>query len=56
MFLLIEIDKNFTLGIDWYRYSKGIRLGFIGIHICKVNFSKFIDICVQGAIAEKSNN
>lgn len=50
MFLLIEIDKDFSVGIDWYEYSKGIRLGFIGIHVCTVKFSKFIDACVQGGI------
>jgi hypothetical protein len=52
MFLLIEIDKSFTVGVDWLKYSKGIRLGFIGIHICTVNFSRFIDACVEGCVEE----
>ncbi len=51
MFLLVEIDKEFSIGIDWFKYSKGFRLGFIGIHVCTVKFSKFIDICVE----EKNN-
>ena len=33
MTLVIEIDKNWTLGIDNFKYVKGLRLGFIAIHI-----------------------
>ena len=47
MFLLIEIDKDFSFGIDWYKYSKGVRLGFIAIHVCTVKFSKFVDTCIK---------
>ena len=33
MFILIEIDTYFTLGIDWFQYVKGFRLGFLAIHV-----------------------
>jgi hypothetical protein len=52
MFLLIEIDKQFSLGIDWYKYSKGFRLGFIAIHICTASFSRFIDVCTMDKMEE----
>jgi hypothetical protein len=34
MTIIIEADKNWTIGIDWFKYIKGVRLGFIAIHVC----------------------
>lgn len=56
MFVLLEIDKDFSWGIDWLKYSKGVRLGFIGIHVCTVRFSKFIEVCVEGAKEESKKD
>lgn len=42
MFIVIEIDSEFSLGIDWLKNSKGIRLGFLAIHFVPINFNKFI--------------
>lgn len=33
MFILIEIDSDFTVGLEWYKGIKGVRLGFIAIHL-----------------------
>ena len=43
MFILIELDWDWTVGIDWYKHSKGIRLGFIAIHIVFVKHTEFVD-------------
>ena len=43
IFILIEIDKDWTWGIDWHKDSKGIRLGFIAIHFCKNKFTHFLE-------------
>ncbi len=42
MFITIEIDRNWTLGLDWLKYTKGIRLGFIAIHITFKTFEDFM--------------
>ncbi|WP_156456408.1 hypothetical protein [Abyssisolibacter fermentans] len=42
MFIVIEIDNEFTLGIDQSKGMKGIRLGFIAIHIVNLKFETFI--------------
>lgn len=55
MFLLIELDWDFSIGIDWFKYSKGFRLGFIAIHICTTKFSKFIEACIEVSKEEKQN-
>jgi hypothetical protein len=44
MFILIEIDKDWTWGIDWGEYTKGLRLGFVAVHICKHKFTDFIKV------------
>lgn len=43
IFILIEIDKDWTWGLDWYKHSKGIRLGFFAIHVCSVKHSEFVE-------------
>ncbi|EJW19163.1 hypothetical protein M5X00_17420 [Paenibacillus alvei] len=43
MFILIEIDRKWTVGIDWYKHTKGIRLGFIAFHVCTVKHSYFVN-------------
>lgn len=43
MFIVIEIDKHFTVGVDWLKQCKGIRLGFIAIHFVFVGFDKLVD-------------
>lgn len=43
MLIIIEIDKKFTLGIDWYKTVKGIRLGFIAIHFIKSTLDELIE-------------
>ncbi|MCY9760911.1 hypothetical protein M5X06_18685 [Paenibacillus alvei] len=43
MFILIEIDKDWTWGVDWNKKSKGLRLGFIAIHVCTVKHSYFVN-------------
>lgn len=47
MFLLIEVDKDFSLGIDWGKYIKGFRLGFIAIHVVNVKFTEYLEACVM---------
>lgn len=41
IFILIEIDKDWTFGIDWGKRCKGIRLGFLAIHFVNVRFMDF---------------
>lgn len=43
IFILIEIDRDWTFGIDWYKHSKGFRLGFIAIHLVKAKHTEFIE-------------
>lgn len=43
MFILIEIDRDWTVGVDWYKHSKGIRLGFFAIHIVFVKHDEFVN-------------
>lgn len=33
MTIVIEIDKQWTVGVDNFKYVKGLRLGFIAAHI-----------------------
>lgn len=42
MFIVIEIDSDWTVGIDWSTHSKGLRLGFIAIHFVSIKFRDFI--------------
>ncbi|WP_407270022.1 hypothetical protein [Radiobacillus sp. PE A8.2] len=44
IFILIEIDKDWTWGIDWGKKSKGVRLGIVAIHICNNKFTHFLEI------------
>lgn len=44
MFIVIEIDRNWTIGIDWGKKCKGIRLGFIAIHAVNCRFDKFVKV------------
>jgi len=43
MFILIEIDRDSSWGIDWFKYSKGFRLGFFAIHVCTVSSTEFFN-------------
>lgn len=42
MFIVIEIDRAWTVGIDRGRYVKGIRLGFVAVHIGFVPYEEFL--------------
>jgi hypothetical protein len=42
MFIVIEFDRSWTVGIDWFKSSKGIRLGFVAIHIVSDTFEGFV--------------
>ena len=53
MFILIEIDKDWTVGIDWYKRTKGVRLGFIAIHFANVRHSDFVDTISEHYHKEK---
>lgn len=54
MFIVIEIDKEWTFGIDWNRTNKGIRLGFVAIHIVFCTLEKFVNAFVEAG--EKFND
>ena len=42
MFLVIEIDKQYAgFGIDWHEKVRGIRLGFVAVHLIKCPFHQF---------------
>ncbi|GAK41929.1 hypothetical protein TCA2_4421 [Paenibacillus sp. TCA20] len=43
MFILIELDRDWTVGLDWYKHSKGVRLGYFAIHIVFVKHSEFVN-------------
>jgi hypothetical protein len=38
MFIIIEFDRKFSFGIDWYKRVKGVRLGFIAVHVINKRF------------------
>lgn len=42
MFILIEIDRDWTVGVDWHKRSWGFRLGFIAIHLCIDKHKDFV--------------
>lgn len=42
MFIVIEIDSEFSIGIDKSKNMIGIRLGFVGIHFVWMKFESFI--------------
>jgi hypothetical protein len=42
MFVVIEIDSSFSLGIDWGKETKGIRLGYLSIQFVPISFNQFI--------------
>lgn len=43
VFILIEIDRDWTWGLDWLKHSKGVRLGFIAVHIANVKHTHFVE-------------
>lgn len=43
MFFIIEIDSNWTVGIDIFKNICGIRLGFIAIHIITKTFEEYVE-------------
>jgi hypothetical protein len=47
MFIVLEIDKHFTLGIDIYKNIIGVRLGFIALHIVFFTFTKWLDATTE---------
>lgn len=42
--IIIEIDKRFTFGIDWYKYCKGVRLGYVAVHLVFTTLDKFVEL------------
>lgn len=44
MFILIEIDGDWTVGVDWLEHIKGFRVGFIAIHIVFVKHKDFMEM------------
>jgi len=42
VFFVIEVDSKFSLGVDWMNSVKGVRLGFIAIHLVKATFANFV--------------
>jgi hypothetical protein len=47
MFIVLEIDKHFTLGVDLYKNIIGVRLGFIALHIVLFTFTKWMDATTE---------
>lgn len=52
MTIIIEIDKQWTVGIDWFKYVKGIRFGFVAIHtvnssldVLTESYGNWLDCC-----------
>ena len=43
MVIIIEMDKQWTVGIDNFKYLKGVRLGFIAIHIMFRTFDQLTE-------------
>ncbi len=43
MFIVLEMDSHFTWGIDWFQYVKGVRLGFLAIHIVFCPLKDYLD-------------
>lgn len=39
--IVVEIDENFTIGIDNYKKVKGLRLGYLAIHLVFSNIEEF---------------
>lgn len=49
MFFLFEIDRKYAgFGIDWYEHVKGIRLGYIAIHLIQIPFQEFMQMTKEG--------
>lgn len=44
MTIIIEIDRQFTVGIDWFKTIKGVRLGFIAVHFVFARLGEFVEI------------
>lgn len=57
MFLLIEADRKYAgFGIEWMRYTKGVRLGFIAIHIITGHsFEEFLELHNKKYHSERLN-
>lgn len=53
MFILIEIDRDWTVGIDWLKNCKGVRFGFIAIHIFNLKHKDFIGMVSESYHQEK---
>jgi hypothetical protein len=43
MVVIIEIDKQWTVGVDWFDKVKGVRLGFAAIHFTQGTFEDILD-------------
>jgi len=47
MLIIIEIDRNWTVGIDWFKNCKGIRLGFLGVHFVSCTLEQYHDLIIE---------
>lgn len=45
MFLLVEANRKWLgIGMDWHEHIKGLRLGWLSIHIFFSTFDHFINL------------
>lgn len=50
MFFIIEIDRIYGgFGIDWQENVKGVRLGYVAIHLITIPFVKFAEMMKNGS-------
>ena len=55
MTIIVEIDGDWTVGIDWHKYSKGVRMGFIAIHFVFMKHKDFMGRVSEGYHRRKLN-
>ncbi|WP_078598607.1 hypothetical protein [Evansella clarkii] len=53
MFILIEIDNDWTVGIDWRKHCKGIRLGYFAIHWFNMKYKDYMGTVSEGYHQER---
>ena len=53
MLIIIEIDRNWTVGIDWFKNCKGIRLGFLGVHFVSCTLEQYHSLVKANVIRIK---
>lgn len=53
MLVFVEIDRRWAgIGVDWLRYIKGMRLGFIAINVVFNSLDVFIQASYESLLIE----